>query len=100
MTTTSYVLADISELRSAMRRPGDSHCGLFRLRPVRAVIDIAFDWVSMLCAVALVVWWSAMFAPLAVVWIANRQRALGNILHDAGHRNMWRDRRRNDVSAL
>lgn len=96
MTTTSYVLADIAELRSAMRRPGDSHCGLFRLRPVRAVFDIAFDWVSMLCAVALVLWWSALFAPLAVVWIANRQRALGNILHDAGHRNLWRDRRQND----
>src|SRR5690606_21548093 len=41
-------------------------------------------------------WWSQLFSPLAVVLIANRQRALGNILHDAGHRNLWRDRRRND----
>jgi len=31
-------------------------------------------------------------APLAVFVIANRQRALGNILHDAGHRNLWCDK--------
>jgi fatty acid desaturase len=47
----------------------------------------------------LVVWVNELLAPLAVVLIANRQRALGNILHDAGHRNLWRDRRRNDLVA-
>lgn len=99
MTTTSNVLADMAELRSELRSQGDPHCEVFRLSPWRAVLDIAFDWISILGAVALVVWWVELLAPLAVVLIANRQRALGNILHDAGHRNLWRDRRRNDLVA-
>jgi len=99
MTTTSHVLSDMAALRSELRQQGDPHCELFRLAPWRAVLDIAFDWLIVLSAVALVVWWSELFAPLAVVLIANRQRALGNILHDAGHRNLWRDRRRNDLMA-
>jgi fatty acid desaturase len=36
---------------------------------------------------------------LSVLVISNRQRALGNILHDAGHRNIWRDKDRNDIVA-
>jgi fatty acid desaturase len=99
MTTTSNVLADMGALRSALRRQGDPHCELFRLTPWRVVLDIAFDWISIFSAVALVVWVNELLAPLAVVLIANRQRALGNILHDAGHRNLWRDRRRNDLVA-
>jgi fatty acid desaturase len=63
------------------------------------VVDIAIDWVVVLGSVAAVVLLSGWLAPLAVVLIANRQRALGNILHDAGHRNLWRDRRRNDLIA-
>ena len=99
MTTTSHVLSDMAALRSELRQRGDPHCELFRLAPWRAVLDIAFDWLIVLSSVALVVWWSELFAPVAVVLIANRQRALGNILHDAGHRNLWRDRRRNDLVA-
>ena len=99
MTTTSNVLSDMAALRSELRQQGDPHCELFRVAPWRAVLDIAFDWLIVLSLVALVVWWSELFAPLAVVLIANRQRALGNILHDAGHRNLWRDRRRNDLVA-
>ena len=38
-------------------------------------------------------------APLSVLVISNRQRALGNILHDAGHRNIWREKGRNDLVA-
>lgn len=47
--------------------------------------------------VALVVkfgWW---FGPCAVIVIANRQRSLGNILHDAGHSNLHRSRKINDT---
>jgi fatty acid desaturase len=99
MTTTSDVLADMAELRSGLRRQGDPHSALFRLSPARAVLDIAFDWISIFGAVAAVVWWSHLLAPLAVLLIANRQRALGNVLHDAGHRNLWRDQKRNDLVA-
>ncbi len=63
MTTTSNVLSDMAALRSELRQQGDPHCELFRLAPWRALLDIAFDWLIVLCAVALVVWWSELFAP-------------------------------------
>jgi len=99
MTTTSHVLSDIAALRLELRQQGDPHSELFRLAPWRALLDIAFDCLIVFSAVALVLWWGELLTPLAVVLISNRQRALGNILHDAGHRNMWRDRRRNDLVA-
>ena len=36
-------------------------------------------------------------SPFALLVLGNRQRALGNILHDAAHRNVTRDRRVNDL---
>ncbi|PTB17558.1 fatty acid desaturase [Trinickia symbiotica] len=52
------------------------------------VSDIVFDWTSVALAMLMLHrfgWWSA---PAVVVWIGNRQRALGNLLHDAAHRNL------------
>jgi fatty acid desaturase len=63
------------------------------------LLDIAFDWALILAAVAAVVWLDAVLAPLSVLVISNRQRALGNILHDAGHRNICRNKHRNDFIA-
>lgn len=97
MAPTSEVLADMAELRSQLRARGDPHLVLLRLTPTRVLLDIALDWVIVFVAVGAVVWMNALVVPLAIVVIANRQRALGNILHDAGHRNLWRERRRNDA---
>lgn len=99
MTPTSEVLADMSELRQQLRQQGSQYSELFRLNPARVLLDIAFDWLLIAAAVAAVVWLSPWWAPLSVLVISNRQRALGNILHDAGHRNIWRDKRRNDLIA-
>lgn len=96
MAPTSEVLADMAELRAQLRSRGDPHLVLLRLTPTRALLDIAFDWSIVFAAVGAVVWMNALVVPLAIMLVANRQRALGNILHDAGHRNLWRDRRRND----
>lgn len=99
MAPTSEVLADMAELRSQLKRQGSPYGELFKLRPARVLLDIAFDWALIASAVAAVVWLHAVLAPLSVLVIANRQRALGNILHDAGHRNLWRDKKRNDLIA-
>lgn len=99
MTPTSAVLADMSELRAQLHRQGSPHSPLFRVDPTRVMLDIAFDWAMILIAVSAVVTIGLSVFPLAILLIANRQRALGNILHDAGHRNLWRDRRRNDLVA-
>lgn len=99
MAPTSEVLADMADLRDQLRQQGSPYSELFKLHPMRALLDISFDWALILAAVAAVVWINAMLAPLSVLVIANRQRALGNILHDAGHRNIWRDKARNDFVA-
>lgn len=99
MAPTSEVLADMAELRDQLRQQGSPYSELFKLRPARVLLDIAFDWALILGAVAAVVWIDALLAPWSVLVISNRQRALGNILHDAGHRNIWREKNRNDLVA-
>jgi fatty acid desaturase len=99
MESHSEVLSDLADLRSQLRNREGAQCALLRLSPVRPLLDIAIDWVIVIGSVGAVVWLSHWIAPLAVCVIANRQRALGNILHDAGHRNLWRDWRRNDLTA-
>ena len=99
MVSNHAVLADLSEFRSQLCHSGGAHHSLLRLNLVRPLADIAFDWIVIFCAVAAVVWLSGWLAPLAILVLANRQRALGNILHDAGHRNLWRERWINDLVA-
>jgi fatty acid desaturase len=96
MLTHSEVLDDQSELRAQLQRTGGAHRELLRLNWARTLGDIAFDWASILAATAAVVWIGPETLPIALLIVANRQRALGNILHDAGHRNLWRERWMND----
>jgi fatty acid desaturase len=70
--------------------------GILRARPWRVVADILFDWAVIALAVASVCGFSAWLGLAAIVIIGNRQRALGNLLHDAGHRNLSRNARLND----
>lgn len=83
MAPTSEVLADMADLRSQLREQGSPYSELFKLRPARVLLDIAFDWTLMVGAVAAVVWLDVMLAPLSVLVLANRQRALGTGQHPA-----------------
>lgn len=99
MLTHSEVLGDQSELRAQLQRDGGAHRELLRLNWARPLGDIAFDWAAVLAATAAVAWVGVETLPLALLVVANRQRALGNILHDAGHRNLCRTLRVNDAIA-
>lgn len=99
MKPQPQVLADLSEFRAQLRIHQSAHISLLRVGPWRPLADICFDWLVVLLSVHLVEVWGAWLIPLAVVLIANRQRALGNILHDAGHRNLSRNLRVNDLIA-
>lgn len=99
MAARSKVLADIALLRQALRRSGNPHLPLLQLQPWRPVRDAALD----VAAIAVAIWLAladAWWLPLAVLILGNRQRALGNILHDASHRNLARDRQLNDLPAI
>ena len=87
----------MSRLRAELREANASCAHLLVLNPLRPLLDIALDWMVVLSAVSAVVWLSWWAAIPAVFVVGNRQRALGNMLHEAGHRNICRDRRINDV---
>ncbi len=57
------------------------------------------DWLAIFAAFAAVLAWGALAAPLAIVVIGNRQRALGNLLHDAAHGSLGRKRQNADAIA-
>jgi fatty acid desaturase len=66
----------------------------FLHRPViwRSLAAAIGDWVAVFATFAAVVAWGSLAAPVAIVIIGNRQRALGNLLHDAAHGNFGRNR--------
>lgn len=99
MKSQPQVLADLSEFRAQLRMHPSAHLPLMRVSPWRPLADICFDWLVVMLSVHLVAVFGAWLSPLAIVVIANRQRALGNILHDAGHRNVSRNVRINDLIA-
>lgn len=96
------VLSDLTTFRSQLRSSGAAYQRLLQLSPSRPLFDIAVDWLVVTAAVLMsaeLSWW---LSPVSLIIIGNRQRALGNILHDGGHRNIHRSRAVNDtiVSAL
>jgi fatty acid desaturase len=96
MTCPADLVFDLTELRTQLRdRVGQRH-DLLRTELARPLIDIAADWCVVLACVSMVTAGNLWWIPLALVLIGNRQRALGNILHDAGHRNLSRDAQAND----
>lgn len=96
MATRSEVLSDIALLRQSLRRAGSPHLPLLKLDIWQPVRDLVVDIAIIVATLSLAVYepWTS---PLALLVLGNRQRALGNILHDAAHRNLTRDRRLNDL---
>lgn len=58
---------------------------LMRPRPVVSVGTAVLDWALIVAAAAAAWQWGGIAVGFAVVLIGNRQRALGNLLHDASH---------------
>ena len=96
MTTRSEVLCDIALLRQSLRRAGSPHLRLMKLQGWRPFMDVVVDIATIALALVLAVHqpWST---PIAWLVLGNRQRALGNILHDGAHRNLSRNRVVNDL---
>lgn len=96
MATRSQVLSDIALLRQSLRRAGNPHLPLLKLQGWRPAWDVTVDITAIVAALLLALQepWAA---PIALLVLGNRQRALGNILHDAAHRNLTRNRLLNDL---
>jgi fatty acid desaturase len=92
-TTSASIIADQAAIRSAM---GEKFFTA-QASTWRSLRDIAFDWMVVSLAVWAVYRMGILIAPLAIVVIGNRQRALANLLHEAGHQNLSHRRSINDV---
>jgi fatty acid desaturase len=57
---------------------------LYRPATCRTLLTIAFDWM-VICIAAAIAFRHIATLPIVVLVIGNRQRALGNLMHDAGH---------------
>lgn len=66
---------------------------------LRSGLTMLVDWLFIFFAWYLTAFVSVYFLPLAILIIGNRQRALGNLLHDAGHSSLDKIKWRNDLIA-
>lgn len=72
---------------------------LQRPRLLRSVSAAMLDWLAIALTSALAIHWGGAAVLLALFVIGNRQRALGNLLHDASHGSFDRQRRRSTLLA-
>lgn len=98
---TSPIRHDVADMWHFARRAGIARRlkALHEPNLARALAAAAVDWALIAAATAMTVAWGWLAAPLAVLVIGNRQRALGNLLHDASHWSFDADRRRSGLLA-
>src|SRR5262245_12314123 len=72
---------------------------LHRPALARVLRAASLDWLLIALATAAVINFGWVAVVPALIVIGNRQRALGNLLHDASHRSLDRNRRRSRILA-
>lgn len=95
-------ISSISADRISIRRALTAHDPAWQQpqpQTWRAIRDIVFDWMMIFISALVVYRVGWMITPVALVIIGNRQRALGNLLHEASHGNLSVHRRANDCLA-
>ncbi len=99
MPFNNPISEELASFRTQLREHQVRYQALLRLTAWRPVLDMVADCLAILGAVGAVAWVGPWLVPLAILVIGNRQRALGNILHDAAHRNLHHSRVINDSIA-
>jgi fatty acid desaturase len=101
VTAKSPVLNDIARMWNAAREQGvaEEIRRMHRPSMPRTVTAAVCDWLMILGAFAAFLVWGPVISPLAIIIMGNRQRALGNLLHDAAHGSLGADRAVSDQVA-
>jgi fatty acid desaturase len=98
---TASVLGEMVEMWEFVRGAGIARDlkAFYRPRPMRALAAAAVDW--LLIALATIATWGYGWpaVPVSLLVIGNRQRALGNLLHDASHWSFDANHRRSSLLA-
>lgn len=90
---------DLRQIRQFLDHIGCDKAALFQTNVFRSVFHIAFDWACLFAALWAVMQWGWWAVPASLLVMGNRQRALGNVLHDCSHRNVSRRAQVNDFIA-
>lgn len=93
------VSKDLRQIKQCMDHIGCDKAALFHTNMFRSVLHIAFDWSCLFAALWVVMLWGWWAVPVSLLVLGNRQRALGNVLHDCAHRNVSRRAQVNDLIA-
>ena len=96
MDCSSAVAKDLRLLQAEMSGLSSDRTELERRCRWRPLLDIGLNWGLVLLACAAVLEFGGWAVPLALLVIGWRQRALGNLLHEAGHGNLHPSRRVNE----
>lgn len=99
MIATAQVEHDLDRLRQALRASALPYSSCFDIQDWRPFVALGIDWALIAVAVMAVKELGLLAILPALLLVGNRQRALGNMLHEAAHRNLMRDERRNDLLA-
>lgn len=90
------VLVDVTVVRKELLDHAADAAAICAINPWRPIFDIAFDWGVIVLACTLGFRQGVFGYLFALCVVGNRQRALGNLLHEASHRNLHRAQRLND----
>jgi fatty acid desaturase len=93
----STVARDIAELNASISTVGGLPEPLRRRRTIRPLADLAIDLMWIVLSVWSVLHVGGWAVPTALLLIGTRQRALGDLLHDASHRALLRNSKLNDA---
>src|SRR5438105_2509471 len=95
------VLGDIAEMWVFARKAGIAPelRAMYRQRLSRSLRAAAGDWILIALATAATCGFGWVAVPFSLLVIGNRQRALGNLLHDASHRSLDGNRKRSAILA-
>ncbi|WP_176059340.1 fatty acid desaturase [Paraburkholderia sp. BCC1876] len=96
---TNAALTDIAVVRKELLDRAADRTMVCSIKLWRPVFDLTLDWGVIMLASLGAYHLGLPFYLLALGIVGNRQRALGNLLHEAGHRNLYRSRVLNDSLA-
>ena len=93
--------AEVREVAADLKKRISQEEYKLLMKPVgiKSCASFALDWAAVLLS-AFAVWkMGALAAPIAILVIGSRQRALSNLVHDASHGNLFSNRKVNDAVA-
>jgi fatty acid desaturase len=96
----SLINSDQEALRNDLMSNSIAYSALCQPATWRSMRDVLFDWFVVLGSVVALHFFGWWLTPFTLFIVGNRQRALGNLLHDAGHCNLSGLRWVNDAIAI